>query len=213
MFDFIKKLMPREDKFFDHFEAHAAKSVEASLALRAVFEGGAKIKDNCAALLKAEDDADHVTIDVMEGIRKSFITPFDRSDIKNLINDMDDAVDQMNKTGKAIMLYEVTAFEPNMKIMADQSVRLAALLSEALPLLRNVGLHADKLHQLTGQMIAIEDESDRFHDEGLKALIKKGKADPMTFIVGSEIYSHLEKVADRFEGVAHTISGIVIEHV
>jgi uncharacterized protein len=213
MFNFIKKLMPREDKFFDHFEAHASKSVEASLALRAVFEGGAKIKDNCAALLKAEDDADHVTVAVMDGIRKSFITPFDRSDIKNLINDMDDAVDQMNKTGKAIMLYGVTVFEPNMKIMADQSVKLAALLLEALPLMRDVGTNADRLHQLTGQMIAIEDESDRNHDEGLKALIKKGKTDPMSFIVGSEIYSHLEKVADRFEGVAHTISGIVIEHV
>jgi uncharacterized protein len=98
-------------------------------------------------------------------------------------------------------------------VMADQSVKLALLLTEALPLLRNVGTNADRLHQLTGEMIAIEDDSDRIHDEGLKELIKKGKTDPMSFIVGSEIYSHLEKVADRFEGVAHTISGIVIEHV
>ena len=35
----------------------------------------------------------------------------------------------------------------------------------------------------------------------------------MAFIVGSEIYDHLEKVVDRFEDVANEISGLVIEHV
>ena len=35
----------------------------------------------------------------------------------------------------------------------------------------------------------------------------------MGFIIGSEIYDHLEKVVDRFEDVANEISGIVIEHV
>ena len=34
----------------------------------------------------------------------------------------------------------------------------------------------------------------------------------MAFIVGREIYDHLEKVLDRFEDVANEISGIVIEH-
>ena len=37
--------------------------------------------------------------------------------------------------------------------------------------------------------------------------------DPMEFIVGSEIYDHLEKVVDRFEDVANEISSLVIEHV
>ena len=36
---------------------------------------------------------------------------------------------------------------------------------------------------------------------------------PMAFIIGSEIYGHLEKVVDRFEDVANEISSIVIEHV
>jgi uncharacterized protein len=150
----------------------------------------------------------------MQALRKSFITPFDRSDIKNLISAMDDAVDQMNKTAKAILLFEVAKFEPNMVKMADDAVKLAALSAEALPLLRNVGQNSNRLHVIAAQMIAIEDASDYRHEEGIKALFKgAGKKDPMTFIVGSEIYEHLEKVADRFEEVAHVMSGIVIEHV
>lgn len=214
MVGFIKKLMPREDKFFDLFEAHAAKSLEAAKHLALIFQGGKNIAANCAALMKAEDEADHITADVSEALRKSFITPFDRGDIKNLITDMDDAVDQMNKTAKAILLFEVKTFEPNMKIMADEAVHLATLLVEVLPLLRNLGPNAAKLHALSGQMIAIEDETDRHHENGLKELLKtKAKKDAMAFIIGSELYGHLEKVADKFEDVAHTIDGIVIEHV
>ena len=49
---------------------------------------------------------------------------------------------------------------------------------------------------------------------GLKALLKgKAKQDPMAFIIGSQFYEHLEKVADRFEDVANVINDIVIEHV
>ena len=206
--------MPREDKFFDMFEAHAAKSLAAAKALAAVFEGGKNIAANCAALMKAEDEADHITAQVGEALRKSFITPFDRGDIKNLITDMDDAVDQMNKTAKAILLFEVKTFAPNMKIIADEAVQMATLLTQALPLLRNLGPNAAKLHQLCAQMFAIEDESDRHHENGLKALIKgKARKDAMAFIIGSDLFGHLEKVADKFEDVAHTIDGIVIEHV
>jgi uncharacterized protein Yka (UPF0111/DUF47 family) len=35
----------------------------------------------------------------------------------------------------------------------------------------------------------------------------------MAYIVGAEIYDHLEKVVDRFEDVAKCVSGIVIEHL
>ena len=214
MVGFLKKLMPREDKFFDMFEAHAAKSLSAAKSLAAVFANPKTIAKNCAEVIATEDEADHIAAQVNEGLRKSFITPFDRGDIGKLINDMDDAVDQMNKTAKTILLYEVKSFEPNMQIIADEAVQMTKLLGEALPLLRTLGPNAARLHLLCGQMMAIEDESDRHHENGLKALMKgKGKKDPIAFIIGQEIYGHLEKVADRFEDVARTIDGIVIEHV
>jgi uncharacterized protein Yka (UPF0111/DUF47 family) len=214
MFDFIKKIMPREDKFFDMFEAHTAKSVAAAHYLRAALDGGTAMKANIAALMKEEDDADRITDQVIDGLRKSFITPFDRADIQKLITDMDDAVDQMNKTAKAILLFEVTSFEPEMVEMANDAVKMANLLQDAVPLLRNMGLNAAKLHEITGKILAIEDDSDRRNEAGLKALLKgKAKKDAMAYIIGAEIYDHLEKCGDKFEDVAQTMSGIVVEHV
>jgi uncharacterized protein len=213
MFALFKKLMPQEEKFFDLFEAHAAKAVEAATSLRAVLDGGKGVGAACATLMKQEDEADSITEEVMQAIRRSFITPFDRSDIKNLITAMDDAVDQMNKTAKAVLLFETSSFEPQMKAMADSAVKLSGLSAQAMPLLRNIGQNAGRLHTLTGEMVAVEDETDRQNEAGLKALLKgKAKKDAMAYIIGAELYEHLEKVADRFEDVAHVISGIAIEH-
>ena len=66
-----------------------------------------------------ETEADEVTREVLTAVRRTFITPFDRSDIQDLITSMDDAIDQMNKTAKIIMLFEVRSFEPQMQQMGD----------------------------------------------------------------------------------------------
>ncbi len=214
MFDFIKKAMPREEKFFDLFEAHAVKLQAGAQMLSRIMDGGKDLEANCAALMKLEDEADHISHDVMLAIRRSFITPFDRSDIKALISSMDDAIDQMNKTAKAVLLYEVTEFEPKMKEMAALAIQLADKTAAAVPLLRQVNANSSQLHIMTAAMIRLEEDSDHLNDAGLKALLKgKAKTDPMAFIVGSQFYEHLEKVADRFEDVANVINDIVIEHV
>jgi hypothetical protein len=213
VFHFIKSIMPREEKFFDLFEAHAAKAVEAAGSLRAILDGGKSVADHCAKLSRQEEEADHFSYEVMQAIRRAFITPFDRSDIKALSSALDDAVDQMNKTGKVVMLYDVKTFEPNMRAMADRVIMLAKLTAEALPLLRNIGKNGGKLHALTGEIIKIEEQSDQLNDEGLRALYKgRARKDALAFVIGAELYEHLEKVCDRFEDVAHVMSDIVIEH-
>lgn len=214
MFKLIKAIMPRSDNFFDLFEAQAKKAQEAAATLRAILEGGDKTADLCTRLSSQEEEADHISYEVMQSIRRSFITPFDRSDIKALSSALDDAIDQMNKTGKTVMLYDVTVFEPNMRAMADRIILLANIVAEALPLMRNIGAHSSKLHTLIGEVSKIEEQSDQMYDAGLRELFKgKAQENPLAFIVGSELYDRLEKVCDRFEDVAHVMSDIVIEHV
>jgi uncharacterized protein len=214
VFQFIKSLLPHEEKFFDLFEAHAAKAQEAAASLRAILDGGKSLADNCAKLSAQEEEADHISYEVMQAIRRSFITPFDRSDIKALSSALDDAIDQMNKTAKVVMLYDVKTFEPNMRAMADRVIMLANLTAEALPLMRKINENSGKLHTLASEITKLEEQSDQLNDEGLRALYKgKAKKDPLAFIIGSELYDHLEKVCDRFEDVAHVMSDIVIEHV
>jgi len=71
-------------------------------------------------------------------VRRTFITPFDRGDIKNLITSMDDAIDQMQQTAKAVVLFEVRSFEPPMREMGTLLVECANLIGPRAALLQSI---------------------------------------------------------------------------
>ena len=210
----FQALMPREDRFFDLFERHAATLQLGAAALRELLNGGEGVADACKRVMQHEEEADGVTRDVLLAVRRTFITPFDRGDIKELTTHLDDCIDQMQKTAKAIMLFEVDTFEPQMREMGDIIVRAAEITVEAVPLLRAMNQNSTRLNVLTEEVTRIEEQSDHLYDAGIKALFSRHRHDdPMAFIVGAEIYDHLEKVVDRFEDVANRLNGILIEHL
>jgi hypothetical protein len=206
--------MPREEKFFEQFNRHARTLVDGAVALRDLLEGGAGVGEACRRIVAYENEADIIARDVLLGVRRSFITPFDRGDIKDLINQLDDAIDQMQKTAKAITLFEVTSFELQMRQMADIVLRCAELTVEAVGLLGSMRDSQARINTITEEITRLEEQADELNDQGIKALyLKHSNGNVMAFIVGNEIYDHLEKVVDRFEDVANRISGIVIEQV
>ena len=171
--------------------------------------------EQVSVIFHHEDAADQVARQTLQAVRQTFITPFDRGDIKELATLLDDAIDQMQKTAKAITLYEVTSFEPQMVEMAEVIVMAAELTVQAMPLLSALRKNATRLNTLTEEITKVEEQADQIYDRGIKALFlasRKGK-DPMGFLVGYEIYDHLEKVVDRFEDVANRVNGIVIENI
>ena len=213
MLGWFHALMPKEQRFFELFIQHSEAVVAGAEALRGMLEGGEALKRNFQLVMDREHDADNVTRDVLIAVRRTFITPFDRSAIRGLITSMDNGIDQMQKTAKSIMLFEVNSFEPQMKEMADAIVQAAKLINEAVSLLSTLRDHGARIAGLTEQISRIEGRTDELHDTGLKALFQKaGAGNAMMFIVGNEIYDHLEKVTDRFDDVANELHGLVIDH-
>jgi predicted phosphate transport protein (TIGR00153 family) len=211
---FFQALLPREEKFFSLFNAHAQTLVLGAQALSDLLQGGEGVRGACERIVAHENAADALARDVLVGLRKSFITPFDRGDIKDLINLLDDAIDQMQKTAKTITLFEVAAFEPHMQQMAGIIQRCAALTVDAVGMLGEMRDKSARINAIAEEITKLEEQADEINDTGIKALFLKHRGgDAMPFIVGNEIYDHLEKVVDRFEDVANRISGIVIEQV
>lgn len=213
MLGWFRKLMPREDRFFDLFAQHSRTIVGAAEALNELLSGK-DIEGKCRRIVELENQADDITRDVLLAVRKSFITPFDRGDIKDLIMSMDDAIDMMHKTVKTIRLFEQTSFDPLMQQMGEVIVKAAYLIAEAVPLLDRMGANATRLANITEEIVKAEGHADELHEQGLKDLFRThGTSNAMAYIIGSEIYGELEKVVDRFEDVANEINGIVIESV
>jgi predicted phosphate transport protein (TIGR00153 family) len=209
----FQALLPREDRFFAYFIEHAQLLLQAAEALRALLAGGEGVPEACAAIMRYEDDADQVTRKVMLAVRRTLITPFDRSDIRDLAASLDDAIDQMQKTAKSITLFEMRQFESEMRELGDLAIQAAYLTLEAVELLHDLGKNAARLNGIAEAVTRIESRSDEVYDAGMKALFRKSQDRPMDFIAGADVYDHLEKVIDRFEDVANGISGILLEHL
>ncbi len=214
MLRWFQALMPKQGRFFDQFEDHATTLVAGADALARLLQGGPEIAMHVKEIYDQEHKADDIIRDVLQDVRRILITPFDRTAITGLIAAMDDAIDQMNGTAKAITLFELTDFEPQMRDMSGIIVEAARVTSEVVPLLRSIGENATRILELTARLVQLEGHADEIHDAGLKSLYKaaSGDANPMAFIVGREIYSHLERVVDRFEDVANEIQGLVLDH-
>ena len=196
MFAWFQRLLPRTGDFFGMFEAHVANLVGAADALNKLIDGGTARKQHIGEIDDYEHQADNIIRDVLRTVRRTFLTPFDRGAITSLIGAMDDAVDEVQATGRAINTYDVERFTPQMKEMA---------------LLRDISRNGARIHVITEQVVKLEGDADDAHEAGLKRAFEEHSGAPMQFIVAREIYKHLERITDAFEDVANEIDGIVID--
>src|ERR1044071_3226213 len=167
MLGWFHALMPKEERFFQLFGQHATAVAAGAAALRAMLEGGDAIGLNYQIVMDREHDADNVTREVLIAVRRTFITPFDRGNIRDLITSMDNSIDQMQKTAKSIRLFQVTTFTPQMKEMAEAICKCAELVAQGLPLLRTISREAGRISDITAQISALEGKADEMHDSGL----------------------------------------------
>ena len=179
----FQALLPHEDSFFDQFEAHARLLVQGAEALRDLLNGGPGVAAACAAIVRHEEAADEITRGVFLAIRRTFITPFDRGDIRELTTSLDDAIDQMQKTAKSITLFEVTEFQSEMRELGDLAIQASYLTLEATELLRDMRRNAARLNAIAEAVTRIENRSDEVYDTGMKSLFGRSQDHPMDFIV------------------------------
>jgi predicted phosphate transport protein (TIGR00153 family) len=218
MLSWFQALLPKEDNFFRLFDAHAQSLVHGASALRQMMNGGPATGEWCAKVVAHEEEADEIAREVLFAVRRSFITPFDRADIRGLTNSLDDTIDQMQKAAKVVTLYEMRDFSPKMQELADIAVECGALTQEAFTLLPAMRKNHERLAILTEQITNLEARSDDLYDAGMKALYEAHRHDmtggnTLGFIIGSQLLDHLEKVIDRFEDVANRINGVLVEHL
>ena len=212
MFAWFQSLLPRKSDFFGMFEAHAATLVKAAEALKLLSADGVSTGEVLQLIRDQEHEADEVIRNVLVEVRKTFLTPFDRSAITALIVALDDTIDEMLAAARAIDLYGLQELRPEMELMVDLIRQSADLTAKCMPLLRKVSANGVKLHEMTGTIVGLEGQADEIHAQGLKRAFASAPQSPLQFAVAREVFKNLEKVMDAFEDVANEIDGIVIDH-
>jgi hypothetical protein len=207
----FRALMPRDERFIERFTEHSQLIVPAAVAFRALMSGDGRAEAHAAEISRLEDMADRITRETVLAIHRTFVTPFDRSQVLDLITALDDTIDLMKDTGRRVIRYSV-GFTPEMRGMADCAVRATTELRDAMPLLGSIDRSAERLSAMSIAVRRIEGEADDLLDQGLKALFASSQS-PGYKLTVERVYDLVEAVVDRCEDVVDVIDGIVVEQV
>jgi predicted phosphate transport protein (TIGR00153 family) len=210
------KLLPREGNFFEMFNQHAERIVEAARAFENLVTnyGDVHLREQYNRDVdNAERAADRVTHDVNRLIHKTFITPIDREQIHKLINTMDDVADLIQDSAETMALYDV-------RHMTDEIVRLTALsvkccdrLKDAVKFLARIAdpVVAEAVLKTCEEIDRLESDADRVMRSAMSKLFRE-EPDVREVIKLKAIYELLETITDKCEDVANVIEGIVLEN-
>lgn len=212
----FSKLLPKEGNFFELFNQHADRIVEAAKAFSLLVTHYAddRLREQ---YLQEVDDAEHaadrVTHEVNRLIHTTFITPIDREQIHTLINLMDDVADLLQDSAQTMSLYDVRHMTDSIKRLTDLSVKCCERLRHAVSLLPKLAepATAEAALKTCEEIDQLESDADRVMRSAMSALFRN-EPDVREVIKLKAIYELLETVTDKCEDVANQIEGIVLEN-
>jgi len=204
------RLMPRERRFFELFNQHAAEIVLGARELVSLLEQGPDGAAHAAAIDAIEKRADKLTHETMKLLHRTFIVPIDREDIHALITAMDDILDMIRDVSESIGLYDVRRITPEARALADICLRCAERVREAVGKLGDLR-ESEGVLRMCEEIDKLESDADRQMRAGISKLFRKER-DALVVIKLKAIYELLEAITDRCEDVANILEGIVLEN-
>ena len=210
------KLMPREGNFFEMFNQHAERIVEAAHAfsqLVANYSDPHLREQYNRDVDNAERAADRVTHDVNKAIHVTFITPIDREQIHTLINTMDDVADLIQDSAETMALYDVRHMTDEIVRLTDVSVKCCERVRDAVKLLARIAEPsvAEAALKTCEEIDQLESDADRVMRAAMSKLFRE-EPDVREVIKLKAVYELLETITDKCEDVANLIEGIVLEN-
>jgi predicted phosphate transport protein (TIGR00153 family) len=210
------KLLPREGNFFEMFNQHAERIVEAAHAfskLVANYSDPHLREKYNQEVDSAESAADRVTHEVNKAIHKTFITPIDREQIHNLINTMDDVADLIQDSAETMALYDIHHMTEEITRLTDLCVKCCERVRDAVKLLDKIADHstAEAALKTCEEIDKLESDADRVMRGAMSKLFRE-EPDVREVIKLKAIYELLETITDKCEDVANLIEGIILEN-
>lgn len=213
---FFGKLLPRDGNFFEMFDQHADRIVEAAHAfskLVANYSDPALRQKYNQEVDSAERAADRVTHDVNKAIHITFITPIDREQIHSLINTMDDIADLIQDSAETMALYDVRHMTEEITRLTDLSVKCCERVRDAVGMLAKIAdpATAEAALKTCEEIDRLESDADRVMRSAMSKLFRE-EPDVREVIKLKAIYELLETITDKCEDVANVIEGIILEN-
>ena len=205
------RLLPKEGRFFDLFNAHAEQVVRAARELKAVMDNFDAREEHARLVDEAEHAADRITADTIRLLHKTFITPLDRDHIHQLINALDDICDLIQDATETLTLYDIRRITPETARLADISLKCCERVKDVVHQLGVEDHKFETIVKIAEEIDRLESDADRVLRAAVSRLFRE-EQDVREIIKLRAIYELLESITDRCEDVANLAEGISLEN-
>ena len=200
------RLTPRDDRFFPMF-VEAAQNLVSATELMGEFLHVSSNRDKLAVQLREHEHAgDAVTHRVIHELNSTFVTPFDREDIYQLITQLDDVMDAIEAAADFAVLAELETLPAEMGRQVDLLQRAARVTVAAMGRLASM----DDLASFWIEINRLENEADQVY-RGLLSRLFSGTYEALTVLKLKQVADDLEEAADAFEHVANVVQTIAVK--
>jgi len=206
----LGRLMPREGRFFDLFNAHAERIVQGSRELAAMLGSFSELDAHAQRIDAAERAADKITHETISLLHKTFITPFDRDQIHQLITRMDDILDLIQDVAESVALYDLRSVTPEARQLAEICQLSCDRVRTTVSLLTDTK-RSEAILRHCQEIDRLESDADRVMRSAISKLFRE-ESDLKQLMKLRTIYDLLESITDRCEDVANIVEGIVLEN-
>lgn len=201
------RLIPRDESFYPLFEQQATCILEAAKALAALVETLPVAEAGVSRILDLERHGDVVTTKIRQQLETSIVTPFDREDIQELSNHLDDVLDEIRAVADHLQMHAVSSLVPGVTDQLSILVRAAEAnqrLIGTLNGLRGVAEIGDEIERL-------ESEADGVYRRVVAELFS-GQPDALEILRWQNIVESIEKAIDAIEDASDVVQAIGIKH-
>jgi len=204
-------LAPKEGKFYPLFkDASANLIIGAELLVEFMNEPAEEKRELLGQKIKeAELVGDQIAKNLYKTLSSTFITPFDREDIFELIHATDSVLDLMYGAAKQTHLYKLMVIPDEFRDMADTIRKASIEINTAFNGLRDV-LNLSKYKDNCHKIGELEEHADDINHRYLAKLFQEEK-DAIELIKKKDILAALEKAVDRCDDVADILSSVIIK--
>jgi uncharacterized protein len=209
----IASVSPRSDDYFVLFNQLTACTVRGAqlLAKLSLTQDPVAFDQLSSDIQRTEGEADEVTRNIFLTLHRSFITPFDRWEIKDLAKALDDMIDCIEDIPQRAKLYGPGGFTPEMASLGQIALRATEKVQEAVALLSDMH-NAERILKICQEIGDIESEADHVMRAGMTRLFAEN-TDARRLIRDKELYELFEEAVDRSEDAADVIHGVVLERI
>jgi len=205
-----KRIMPKDEFFFIHFDKLADKIVQGVRVLNEMMEKGGDYGEFALRVKTMEHEGDQIVHAIIARLHKTFITPIDRDDIHMLVCGMDDILDTAEGGSSRIDMYQPRHIPVEAKELAKVLLESVRMVQEMITLLRNLK-QPQRILELSVEINRLEDQADYIRRSTLARMFRD-EQDVRELIKWKDILQYIERSTDRCEDVGNITEGIVLEH-